>query len=360
MHLKRSLMLLSLALMLAMGVPVWAQGDGTEEPSDQADDHLGGATEFARADEPTDVILMLDWTPNANHLGFYAAQALGYYDDANLSVEFQEPSDIQVEALVANGVADFGVSFQEFATYAIAGGTPVVSLAAIIQHNTSGFVSIADMHPISTPADMAGLRYGGFGQPDLENAILNTLLACDGAEPDSVEYVNVGYVDLIQLMQQDRIDLAWIFYGVQGVQAELSGVDLDAVMMMDYFDCVPDYYTPILITGPDMVEQQPDVVAAFVQATARGYAYAIDHPDEAANMLLEAVPELDSDLIHAGAEWLAPEFQSDAPRWGEQQASVWQGYTDFLVDNGILESGIDAGAAFTNAFLPGTVPAESD
>jgi ABC-type nitrate/sulfonate/bicarbonate transport system substrate-binding protein len=343
------MLLLSLALMLAMGVPAWAQGDGTEEP----DDHLGGAAEFARADEPTDVILMLDWTPNANHVGFYAAQALGYYDDANLNVEVQEPSDIQVEALVSSGVVDFGVSFQEFATYAIAGGTPVVSLAAMIQHNTSGFVTLADTHPVSTPADMAGLRYGGFGQPDLENAILNTLLTCDGAEPDSVEYMNVGYVDLIQLMQQDRIDLAWIYYAVEGVQAELSGVDLDAVMMMDYFDCVPDYYTPILITGPELIEQQPDVVAAFVQATARGYAYAIDHPDEAADMLLEAVPELDSDLIHAGAEWLAPEFQSDAPRWGEQQASVWQDYTDFLVDNGILESGIDAEAAFTNAFLPG-------
>lgn len=353
MHLKRRLMLLlTLAVMLAMGIPVWAQGDGTEEP----DDHLGGATVFARADEPTDVILMLDWTPNANHLGFYAAQALGYYDDANLNVQIQEPTDVQVEAIIASGIADFGVSFQEFTTYAIAGGTPVVSLAAIIQHNTSGFVSLAEAHPLSRPADMAGLRYGGFGQPDLENAILNTLLACDGAEPDSVEYVDVGYVDLIQLMQQNRIDLAWIYYAVEGVQAELSGVDLDAVMMMDYFDCVPDYYTPILITSPDMVEGQPDVVAAFVQATARGYAYAIDHPAEAADMLLDAAPELDSDLVHAGAEWLAPQFQADAPRWGEQQAGVWQDYTDFLVENGILETGIDAGAAFTNDFLPGVVP----
>lgn len=347
--------LLTLAALLALVVPASAQGDGTAEPADA----LGGATSFAQADERTEVTLLLDWTPNVNHLGFYAAQSLGYYDAANLDVTFQEPTDVQVEAVVASGVADFGVSFQEFATYAIAGGTPVVSLAAIIQHNTSGFVTLAEDDPISRPADMAGLRYGGFGQPDLELAILDTLLECDDAEPGTIEYIDVGFADVIQLMRQDRIDLAWIYFAVQGVQAELSGYDLDAVMLTDYFDCVPDYYTPILITAPDMVEGQPDVVAAFVQATARGYAYAAAHPAEAADMLLEAVPELDAELVQAGAEWLAPQFQADAPRWGQQRLAIWQGYTDFLVEHGILETAIDAEAAFTNEFLPGDAPVES-
>ncbi|MCX7671858.1 MAG: ABC transporter substrate-binding protein, partial [Anaerolineae bacterium] len=169
----------------------------------------------------------------------------------------------------------------------------------IIQHNTSGFVTLHEQDPISRPADFAGLRYGGFGQPDLEKAIINTLMICDGAEPDSFEYVDVGYADAFELMERDRIDFAWMYYGWTGVEGELRGLDLDTVMLMDYLDCVPDYYTPIVITSRAMIEEQPDVVAAFVQATARGFAYAITNPAEAADILISAVPEADADLIRA-------------------------------------------------------------
>lgn len=335
--------------VLALALPARAQDD------EELAQYLGGAAEFARADERTAVTLVLDWVPNTNHLGFYVAQALGYYDEANLDVTIQEPTDLQVETVVVSGAAEFGVSYQEVATYALADETPIISLAAIIQHNTSGFVTLHDQDPIERPADMAGLVYGGFGQPDLELAVLNRLLECDGAEPGTIEYVDVGYADAIPLMERDRFDLVWIYYAWTGIEAELRGVDLDAIMLMDYLDCVPDYYTPILITSHTMVEEQPDVVAAFVQATARGFAYAIAYPNEAADILLEAVPELDADLVHASAEWLAGQFMADAPRWGQQRVEVWQGFSDFLVEHGILDEGIDAEAAFTNDFLPGTV-----
>jgi hypothetical protein len=72
-------------------------------------------------------------------------------------------------------------------------------------------------------------------------------------------------------------------------------------------------------------------------------------------MLIDAVPEIDPDLVRTSAEWLAPQYQADAPRWGQQSVEVWQGFSDFLVQNEILDEGIDAEAAFTNEFLPGTV-----
>ena len=348
MRLKPLFTILIVVLLAAASVPALAQDGGEADPR-------GGATEFARAEERASVTLILDWTPNTNHTGFYVAQALGYYDEANLDVTIQGPTDLMVETVVVTGAAQFGVGYQEFATYALADGQPIVSLAAIIQHNTSGFVALAEDDPLERPADMGGLRYGGFGQPDLENAVLDTLLECDGAQPGTIEYIDVGYADPIPLMQRDRFDLAWMYYGWTGVDAGLRGVDLDAIMLVDYLDCVPDYYTPILITSQDMVETQPDVVAAFTQATARGFAVAIERPAEAADILIDAVPEIDPDLVRASAEWLAPQYQADAPRWGQQSVEVWQGFSDFLVENGILAEGIDAEAAFTNDFLPGTV-----
>lgn len=349
---RQQLIMILVAMMavLVMAMPAAAQDGEGETP-----DPLGGATEFAQANAPTGVTLMLDWTPNTNHTGFFVAQALGYYADANLTVTIQEPTDLLVEAVITSGAAQFGVGYQEVATYARADGMPVVSLAAIIQHNTSGFVTLHDQDPISTPADFAGLNYGGFGQPDLESAIINTLIACDGGAIDSFEYIDVGWADGFELMQRDRIDFAWMYYGWTGIEGEQRGLELDTVMLMDWFECIPDYYTPILFTSENMIADQPDVVAAFVQATARGYAYAIANPADAAEMLIEAAPEVDADLIRASAEWLAPQYQSDAPRWGQQSLEVWQGFSDFLVENAILEAGIDAEAAFTNDFLPGTV-----
>ena len=349
MHTKfLSLTLILVLLGAVLIAPVQAQDGGTADP-------LGGATKFAKADARTTVTLILDWTPNTNHTGFYVAQALGYFDEANLDVSIQEPTDLQVEAVVSSGAAQFGVSYQEFATYAIADGTPIVSVAAIIQHNTSGFVTLHDKHPLTRAADLTGLRYGGFGQPDLENAIINTLLTCDGAQPDTFNYIDIGYVDPFQLMERDRIDFAWIYYAWSGIEGEQSGLSLDRLMLMDHFDCIPDYYTPILITSRDMIDQSPDVVAAFVQATARGFAYAIEHPSEAADLLAAAAPEVDPALLHASADWLALQYQADAPRWGQQQPEIWQGFTNFLVQNGILAEPLDVSHAFTNEFLPGTV-----
>lgn len=344
--LKTMLVVMILALLPAVVV---AQDDGSKP------DPLGGATEFAKAEERTSVILMLDWTPNTNHTGLYVAQSMGYYDEANLDVEIVEPVDILVEAALDAGIVEFGVGFQDFTTYALVDGSEVVSVAAIIQHNTSAFATIAAKNTIENPADLAPLMYGGFSQPDLENAMLSRLLECNGAIWDKSHYLDVGYTDPIELMNTERIDFSWIFYGWQGIQAEVAGTELDTVMLQDYLDCVPDYYTPILLTSQTMIDENPDVVAAFVQATARGYAYAIENSTEAAAILLEAVPELDADLVNTSAEWLADQYMADAPRWGQQSAEVWQDFTDFLIENGIIEGPFDTSEVFTNEFLPGTV-----
>jgi ABC-type nitrate/sulfonate/bicarbonate transport system substrate-binding protein len=349
---KRVCLLFLLAFLFA-AMPASAQGDPTATPAAaDAPDPLGGATEFAQAEERTDIIVMLDWTPNTNHLGLYAAQARGYYDEANLDVTIQPAGDVQVEQVVATGRAQFGVSYQETFTYARAEGTPIVSLAAIIQHNTSGFAALADQHTLSSPADLAGLRYGGFGSA-IERPIINSLVTCEGGEADSVEVIDIGFVEPFPLLERDRIDFVWLFYGWDGIRGEQQGLELSLLMLNDYTECVPDYYTPILITNERLIEEQPDVVAAFVQATARGYADAIRDPEGAAELLLGAAPDLDAALVQASAAWLADQFQADAPRWGEQRAEIWDAFTAYMVDNGALHEPIDSAAAFTNDFLPG-------
>ncbi len=300
--------------------------------------------------ETTAVTLMLDWVPNTNHTGLFVAQERGYFADQGLEVEIIQPGEVFAEQAVVGGAADFGVSFQEQITLARADGVPIVSIAAIIQHNTSGFASRAESDVV-TPADWEGLRYGSFGSP-FEEPTLRVLMECAGGDFGELEIVDTGYSDPLALLDESQTDLAWIFYGWEGIQAKRAGIDLSVIMMEDWFDCVPDYYTPVLVTSEDTLETRPELVRSFLSAVSRGYSYAIENPEEAASILLEAAPELDIELVRASQAWLSAHYQADASRWGEQKLSVWQEYAQWMLDHGILAQPIDANHAFTVEYLP--------
>ena len=300
--------------------------------------------------ELTPVTLMLDWVPNTNHTGIFIAQARGYFEQAGLQVEVVEPGEVYAEQAGAGEAADFGISFQEQVTLARADAVPIVSIAAILHHNTSGFASRASLDATS-PSAWEGLRYGSFGSP-FEEPTLRVLMECDGGDFDKLEIVNTGFADPLALLDQAQTDLAWIFYGWQGVQAEQQGIDLDIVMMQDWFECIPDYYTPVLIASERTIAERPQVVRAFLQAVSRGYAEAIQDPDQAASILLQAVPELDEALVRASQAWISPRYQAEAPRWGEQTPGIWEAYSRWMAEHRIIPAPIDADQAFTNDFLP--------
>jgi len=300
--------------------------------------------------ELTLVKLMLDWVPNTNHTGIFVAQTKGYFKEAGLKVEIIQPGEVYPEAAVASGAADFGISFQESVTLARSEKVPIVSIAAVLQHNTSGFASAADLN-VTSPAGFEGLRYGSFSSP-FEIPTLKVLMESVGSDFSKLKIVNIGDTDPLALLAEKQIDLAWIFYGWEGIEAQQQGVDLNVVMMKDYFDTIPDYYTPVVITSENTIANKPEVVKAFLKALSRGYAFAIHNPGEAADILLTAVPELDPKLVKASQDWLSPYYQAEAPRWGEQKESVWQGYVDWMVKYGIMSDSISVSDAFTNKFLP--------
>lgn len=296
------------------------------------------------------VTFMLDWVPNTNHTGIFVAEANGYFEEIGLAVEIIQPGEVYPEAAVASGTADFGISFQEMVTLARADDVPIVSIAAVLQHNTSGFASAASLK-VTSPADFEGLRYGSFGTP-FETPTLEILMRCAGGNFNRLEIVNTGWADPLALIAEDQIDLAWIFYGWQGFQAQQQGIDLNIVMMEDHFDCIPDYYTPVVIASEDTIASKPEIVKAFIGALSRGYEFAIDNPDDAAELLLAAVPELDTELVKASQRWLSSYYRAEALHWGEQKESVWREYTDWMVEHRILTTPISISGAFTNKFLP--------
>ncbi|HEU4324342.1 MAG TPA: ABC transporter substrate-binding protein [Roseiflexaceae bacterium] len=359
---KRMLVLVLTALLLA--------ACGTTGPTGQADaptapaataapDAVAPTAALPDAPAPTaqqsgkvvsNVTVGLDWTPNTNHTGLYVARDNGYYRETALEVEIvQAQEGGTVEQLVAAGRLDFGISYQEGVTQARVEGLPIVSVAAVIQHNTSGFASRADLG-IKTPKDFEGKKYGAYGSP-VERAVIQGLMECAGADVEKVQFVDIGSTDFFVATERGDVDFAWIFQGWTGMEAASRGVALNTVMMNE-LNCVPDYYTPVLITSEKLIAERPNLVRDFVQATARGYQFAIAGPDEAADLLLAAAPELDADLVRRSQRYLAAQYQADAPRWGEQKLEIWRGYAQWMADRQLITSMIEPEKAFTNQFLP--------
>jgi ABC-type nitrate/sulfonate/bicarbonate transport system substrate-binding protein len=311
-------------------------------------DDSGDDQPAARA-EP--VTLVLDWTPNTNHGGIYLAEANGWYDEAGIDLEIIQPGESGALQAVATGNAEFAISVQEQIVPAQVEGVPVLSIAAIVQHNTSSLLAVAESG-IAGPADLPGHRYGGFGG-QLEIELVSRLVECAGGDPAGVEFVEVGNTDYRVGLESGAFDFVWIFDGWDKLRLEQAGVDVSTIPFVEHTDCIPDWYTPLIATSTDVASDDPELVAAFIGATSRGYDAAIADPSAAADALLAAAPELDEQLVHASAEYLAGQYAADAPRWGEQSPEVWEAFVGFLVEAGLIEQApADFSGWFTNQFLP--------
>lgn len=301
-------------------------------------------------DQLEKVTLMLDWSPNTNHTGIYAAEETGLFEEEGLDVEIVQPSSQgTVEQLVAANKVEFGISAQEQVTYGRAQDLPLVSIATIIQHNTSGFASLAEEN-IQSPKDFEGKTYGGWGLPS-EEATIKALMEKEKADFSKVNMVNIGETDQIASLSQGDIDFVWIFYAWTGIQAEINNKDLNMIWLKDEEPAL-DYYTPVVVTGEQMITEQPEIVKSFIKALSEGYEYAIENPDEAAEILIKYAPEADPELIRESQQWLKSEYKAEAERWGVQKPEIWENYAQWLYDHNLIDELIDTSQAFTNEFLP--------
>ena len=294
------------------------------------------------------VAVVLDWTPNTNHSGVYVAQKLGYYREEGLKVEILPPGSAGALQLVAAGKGDFAFSYQEEMTIARTQGLPVKAIAAVIQHNTSGFAAPRSKG-IKTPCDFEGKKYGGWGSP-AEEAMIKALMTQAGADFSKVEMVNIGSADFFASVQRD-VDFAWIFWGWTGIEAELRKVPLDFIRLRDYNQAL-DFYSPLLVAHEKTLVDSPDMVSRFMRATAKGYEYCIAHPEEAGEILLQAAPELNRELVLKSQQYLAREYRGDSPEWGLMTEARWRNYADWMYAQGLLDKRLQPEQAFTNDFLP--------
>ena len=295
------------------------------------------------------VTLILDWTPNTNHTGFYVAKEKGYYKELGLDVEIIQPSEGSSLQLLAAGKGDFAVSYQEDITYAKTSDSPlpVMAIATIIQHNTSGFASPKEKG-IKTVKDFEGKVYGGWGSPS-EQAILKAVMEKNGADFSKLTTVDVGTEDFF-IATKNNLDFEWTFEAWTNIEAKLRGFDINYIPVRN-LDPALDYYTPIIATTEDTVNNKKDLAKKFMEATTKGYEYTIENPEESAKILVSKVPEISEELAIESQIYLKDKYKEDTEVFGEMKESVWDNYTKFLYDNKLINVEMKSSEAYTNEFL---------
>ncbi len=246
--------------------------------------------------------------------------------------------------MCAAGQAQFAIQAQDTMAASLALDDPlgITAVAAVIQHNTSGIISRAG-DGIDTPAGLTGKTYSTWESP-IELAMLENVVNGDGGDFSKVTLIPNDITDEPAALAAHQTDAIWVFEGWGYINSEVEGVECDYFNFADV-NPVFDYYTPVIIANNDYLESNPEQARAFMEATAKGYEYAAEHPEEAADMLIagDNTGSLKGaeELVKKSQEFLSAKYIDDADSWGVIDADRWNAFYSWLYENELCAEGPD-------------------
>jgi putative hydroxymethylpyrimidine transport system substrate-binding protein len=338
---RRPLALAALLLTIAAATGCGAK----EEPTDGA----GGGTR-------EDLRLVLDYFPNADHAGIYAAQASGEYGRAGLNVDIKAPPDPAAPLkLLRAGRADLVISYEpELLLARDKGADDLVAVGALVQKPLTSLIALPGSG-IRSAKDLAGKRVGTAGIA-YQSAYLRTIAEKAGVDPGSIKETNVGF-DFSRPLIAKRVDATLgAFWNYEGTDLERRGKK-PVILKMDELG-VPAYDELVFVARREGLDEDgASKVRRFLQATARGHKLLERDPETGVDALMKASKGLDRGLQEAAVKATLPVFfpagkDKDKP-YGWQEPAEWDAYGRWMQENGLLKRPQSAARALTNEFLPG-------
>ncbi len=246
------------------------------------------------------ITIMLDWTPNTNHIGLYVAEELGYFDNENIDVTILPTATAGAETSVENGVANVGYTTLSNVAAVNTQGADLQFVFDITQKPVARWCSLASRDDIRTPADFDGKTFVSFGSAE-QTAVVQQMIRTAGGEGE-FETATAG-TNTFQALTNGQGDFAGFYVTWEGVESELNGPELTCFVASDWG--VPGNPDQIgLAMSKSWLSESStnaDVLQRFLAALKRGYMYALENPDEASDILVEQAEEaqLDSELVRA-------------------------------------------------------------
>ena len=293
---------------------------------------------------PADVRLALNWFPESEHGGYYAAQVADDYGAEGLNVEIL-PGGPGVSPVprVAAGKVDFGVCNADDLLLARAQEAPVVALMAPIQnsprcimvHADSGIESLMDLRDL-TLAMNAGKAFAAYLRLH--------------APLEGVKIVPYPGTVTQFLLDKDYAQQAYAFS--EPFVAEREGGD-PRVLMLSEIGFNP--YTSVLITNERVLRERPEQVGAMVRASVRGWRTYLSAPGTADELIHRLNPHMSLEILRYGARIIQKLSLPDTTTQhgiGHMSRDRWATMLRQLEDLELIEpGGVNVEEAFTDEFL---------
>jgi len=324
-----------IALALAVGVAACGSGEDatTGSPSN-----------------PQPFTIDLDWYVNPDHAGIFTALAQGYFIQRGLDVKPQVPSDPSAPIKeVAAGRADLAVSYEPEVLLARERGLDVQAVGAIVDQPLTSLISLPKSG-VSSAADLNDKTVGTAGIP-YQTDYLQTILQTAGLPPSSAHEVNVG-LNLLPALIGGKVDaILGGFRNIEGVDLQQRGLD-PRIVPVDQLG-VPTYDELVLVARRSTVEQHPAAIRAFIAGLAEGTSYAIGHPQEAANAVVQAGKGLDPMQTRAEVDATLPLLAGTKGKpYGYMNPAEWSAYASWMAQRGLISSAPRTSDVLSNALLP--------
>jgi putative hydroxymethylpyrimidine transport system substrate-binding protein len=300
------------------------------------------------------ISLMLDWLPNADHVGIYQALSDGAFKAAGLDVTVRTPANpASPLQLLQAGKVDVAVSYEPELMLARDKGAPLVAIGAIVQRPLTSIVSLGSKH-ITSAAQLKGKTVGDAGIP-YQRAYLKTILAHAGVPADSVNEVNVGD-NLVGSMLSGKVDATiGAYWNYEAIQLRQAGRKPNVIHVENAG--VPNYDELVLVTTEQALAHRANELRGFVQAMGRGYQAVRAGPQAGVAALLKANPTLQEKLQQASVTATLPSFFPTTNRpWGWMTTSQWTAYGQWMLRRHLISNPATIVGASTDQLLAGQGP----
>lgn len=256
---------------------------------------LAGAASLSAQSSLKKIDFLTNYVFLGRHAPFFVGLEKGYYRDAGFDITISPSSGSGfVIAALEGGQADYGIAEAASVVQAIAKGARVKAFGVFMDKSTSGLASLS---PYPTPQSIVGKPIAA-SVTDSARVILPIVFNLEGLDASSLNWQAADPSVYFPLLLQGRADLvtASIDSDVPTLRHRVRG---KTVHFASFAEWGYDVFGYFLITRSDRIASNADEVRAFAAATAKAVRYAIEHPEEAAEIIVGHNPTLDKELMLA-------------------------------------------------------------
>jgi len=290
--------------------------------------------------------LGVGFVPNVQFAPFYVAQAKGFFAEEGLEVVLEYGFENDFVALTAQGERQFAIASGDQVILGRAQGLPLVYVMKWYERFPVGVMARSETG-IDSPEALAQHSVGIPGLFGASFVAWKALIHSTGLDESTIQVEEIGFTQA-EAIRENKIDAAVVYLTNEPIQLAEAGLDVNVIEISEYIDLVSNG----IVTNETVVKESPDLIRRLIRGSLRGLRYTIDNPDEAFEIVREAIPEMTDEDAPVQRMVLARSielWQND--QLGLSSPEAWTKSVDFMFAAGLIESAVAVDTLYTNEFV---------